>query len=192
LTFAQRAVKRHIVEFFDPRMVGEVAAPARSQERVPGYTTFLVEPPGGNASPYVYVTAGCWDQVHADGDGHGSEFVLITRDHTPANVLRLAMTAFYHCAPDASQRLGVGHTVPCGEPWVPGAAADHLLVSVPYPFGPSFEVCAWQGGHARLLWLLPITKAERDYKAANGLEALEAKFESASIDYTDPNRPSFV
>ena len=27
-------------------------------------------------------------------------------------------------------------------------------------------MCTWDGGHARLLWMLPITRDERDYKVA--------------------------
>lgn len=101
----------------------------------------------------------------------------------------VAMTAYYHAGPP-SQRLDVGHTVPIGEPWLPGSECDHLLVSVPYPFGAEFESCAWRGGHARLLWLLPITEAERAYKVEAGLEALEQRLEAAGIVPTDVARPS--
>ena len=66
-------------------------------------------------------------------------------------------------------RLDHGHTVPIGEPWLPGSACDHLLVSLPYPFGPELEMCRWDGGHARLLWLLPITEAERDFRTEHDL-----------------------
>jgi hypothetical protein len=38
--------------------------------------------------------------------------------------------------------------------------------------------------------LLPITGAERDFKAANGLEALESRFERARLDYWDAGRRS--
>ena len=53
-------------------------------------------------------------------------------------------------------------------------------------------MCDWEVGHARILWLLPITEAERDFKAANGLEALEQRLEAARIDFWDPARPSTV
>jgi hypothetical protein len=85
---------------------------------------------------------------------------------------------------------GIGHTVPIGEPWVPRSTCDHLLVSLPYPFGPDLELCDWDGDHARLLWLLPITEAERDIKAEHGLEALEQRFDDAAIKYWDPARSS--
>jgi hypothetical protein len=67
-----------------------------------------------------------------------------------------------------------------------------LLVSVPYPFGPALESCTWSGGHARLLWLLPITEAERDYKIEMGQDALEQRLEDSAIIPTDIARPSVV
>ena len=103
------------------------------------------------------------------------------------------MAAHYHCNPeDDSYRLDHGHTVPIGEPWLPGSACDHLLVSLPYPFGPELEMCHWDGGHARLLWLLPITEAERDFMGDRGLEALEQRFDDAAIRYWEADRPSVV
>ena len=42
------------------------------------------------------------------------------------------------------------------------------------------------------LWLLPVTAAERDFKAANGLEALEERFDDAELEYWDTRRASVV
>jgi Suppressor of fused protein (SUFU) len=124
---------------------------------------------------------------------HGLEFVLIAPDAAPRHALLVTIAAHYHANPDdAGFRLDLGHTVPIGEPWSPGSSCDHLLVSLPYPFGRELEVCAWEGGHARLLWLLPITTAERDFKAANGLDALEQRFEDAALEYWDTRRASVV
>ncbi|MEW9337413.1 suppressor of fused domain protein [Streptomyces tanashiensis] len=88
-------------------------------------------------------------------------------------------------------RLDVGHTVPIGRPWLDDSACDHYVVSQPYPLGPEFEICEWNGGsHARILWLLPITEAEKVFRRENGLEALEARFEEQEIDPADPKRAS--
>jgi hypothetical protein len=103
----------------------------------------------------------------------------------------LAVNAFYHAGPP-SQRLDHGHTVNFGEPWLPGSGLDHALISLPYPYGPELETCAWDGGHARLLWLLPISRAERDFKRDHSLEALEQRFELAQVDYTNPQRASVI
>jgi hypothetical protein len=67
------------------------------------------------------------------------------------------------------------------------------LVSLPYPFGPEFEICEWgDGTHARILWLLPITAAEKDFRRTDGLEALECLFEEHAIHPADPGRASVV
>lgn len=67
-----------------------------------------------------------------------------------------------------------------------------MLVSVPYPFGPELEKCSWPGGHAQLLWLLPITEAERDFKVREGQDALEQLLEDAHVNPCDPYRASVV
>jgi hypothetical protein len=100
----------------------------------------------------------------------------------------LAMLTAYH----ANHQLDYAHTLPIGEPWVPGSTLDHVLISTPYPLGPDFETCAAAGAHAHFTWALPITSAERDFKAAHGLEALEQRFEEASLEYWNPRRESVV
>ena len=42
------------------------------------------------------------------------------------------------------------------------------------------------------LWLTPIAPAERDFKVADGVEALEELFEQTGFDYVNPTRPSVV
>src|SRR5579875_1639120 len=103
------------------------------------------------------------------------EFVISTAAEAPRAVELLAMTVYCN----RTGRLGLGHTVPIGEPWLPGSACDHLLVCLPYPFGPGLQTCHVGDLHVDVLWLLPITRAERDFKAAHGQEALERQFEEA-------------
>ncbi|MFF0298846.1 suppressor of fused domain protein [Kitasatospora sp. NPDC004614] len=101
----------------------------------------------------------------------------------------LTMVASYH----ASHRLGIEHSFPIGEPWLPGSACDHLLLSLPYLHGPALEHCPLPGGgEARVLWLLPVTSAEIAFRRAHGHEALEQLFDEHAIDPTDPRRPSVV
>lgn len=99
------------------------------------------------------------------------------------------MTGCYHAGPE-SQRLDVGHTLPIGEPWFVPGALDHLLVSQPYAYGPDLEGLRWKTGQARLLSLMPITVAERDFKVAHGQEALEQRLEDAAVDFLNPSRAS--
>jgi Suppressor of fused protein (SUFU) len=162
---------------------------ARLPQRVPGFAEVCV-PPDASNQLCVYVSCGVWDAVHSDG--HGLEFCLLAPERDHRHALIVAMNAYYHANPDERYRLDVGHTVPLGEPWVPGSSLDHLLVSQPYPYGPEFEICRWEHGHARILWLLPITESERDFKAEHGLEALEQRFDDVRLRYWDPRRSAVV
>src|SRR4051812_10611589 len=160
------AVSRHHHQFFAGhelverhQVVGPIA------HRVPSFFVHEIAP-GPRYAGWTYASVGLWDAVHQP-DGHGLEFVMTALAADERLVELVAMAAYYHAGP-VTQRPEVGHTVPIGEPWLPGSSCDHLLVSVPYPFGPELESCTWQGGHARLLWLLPITEAERTYKVDAG------------------------
>lgn len=104
---------------------------------------------------------------------------------------RLAILAYYH-AGSPEQRLDFGHTTYAGEPWLSRPALTHDLIALPYAFGPGLERCDWTGGHIRILTVQPISEAERDFKVAEGVEALEQRFEDAGIAWTDPFRPSVV
>ena len=133
---------------------------------------------------WQYISVGGWAATEASD--WGLEFILSTLAATSRPVELLAMVVHYH----RGGRLGLGHTVPIGESWLPGSACDYLLISQPYPFGPDLEICHVGDRHVDFRWLLPITGAERDFKAANGLEALESRFERARLDYWDVGRRS--
>jgi hypothetical protein len=91
-------------------------------------------------------------------------------------------------------RLGLGHTVNLGRPWLPGSTCSFGLISLPYLHGPALE--NYRNGISnktvRFLWLIPITHREREYKKEKGLEVLEAHFEKAAVNYLDPARDSVV
>jgi hypothetical protein len=76
-------------------------------------------------------------------------------------------------------------------PRVKSSRCTHLLVSLPYPFGPAFEHCQ-VNAMLRLLWLLPITAAEAAFGRARGVDALEDLFERERIDTLDVMRASVV
>jgi hypothetical protein len=101
----------------------------------------------------------------------------------------LNMTAHYH---RTEKPLWLGHTVNFGKPWLPGSECDHGLISLPYLEGPRLENATVQGADVRVLWLIPITKDERDFKKTRGLEALEQLFEKRNFNYVNPARPSVV
>ena len=103
----------------------------------------------------------------------------------------LTVIAHYH---RTGNRLELGHTVNFGRPWMEGSACEFGLVSLPYLDGPEVEDFFPEHGQSvvKCLWLIPITKTECKYKAENGLEALERRFDEAELDYLDPFRFSTV
>jgi hypothetical protein len=125
------------------------------------------------------------NQFNVGGDGR-IEFVLASDGESARHVELVTMTAYYH----TKHQLGVGHTLPIGESWLQESACNHLLVSVPYPWGPDLEELDFSGELIRFLWLLPITEAEKNLRLAYGLEALEQRFDDAAIRYWDPERQS--
>lgn len=97
----------------------------------------------------------------------------------------LSVVAHYH---RTGARLGLGHTFDIGRAWLPRATCTYGLLSLPYLDGPALE---WlETPRTRFLWLIPITAAERAFKVAHGLDALEERFEQTLFDYLDPARPS--
>ena len=140
------------------------------------------------ADTAALVTAG----MSAPGDASPLELHLLDKtdrldaDLRPVTELLAAVAHFHRTA----RALDVGHTVDFGRPWVEGSGCPHGLVSLPYLDGPALE---WmEEPRVRFLWLIPITAAEREYKMARGLEALERKFEGGRVDLSDPLRRSAV
>lgn len=190
MSSAVETVLNHVRRYFDGHSVSLLDGAIRGPiyQRVPKFNVVVVGPGTRTPALWTFISVGCWDAVH-DARGHGSEFLLVAADDSEDHITRLAMNAYYHAGP-VGQRLGHGHTVPIGEGWVTGSHLDHLLLATPCPFGPELEWCRWDKGHAQLLWLMPITEAERDFKATHGLDALEQRLEDGAIHYWDPHRAS--
>ena len=98
------------------------------------------------------------------------------------------MIAYYH----HTQTLGLGHTFPLGEPWAEGSVLDHALISLPYPFGPDLEILDSDQLHIHFYWILPVSDKECQFKAKNGLDALESVFEDGEIKFWDLSRKSMI
>ncbi len=139
--------------------------------------------PGPRSDRWTYVSVGC-GTVQPDR-GQRIEFILCSRESSERHVEIVALTALYHVN---GHTLDVGHTLPLGQPWLPGVTLDHLLVARPYPFEPMLERFRSGRHHAQLLWLVPITRSESELRHEKGLEALESRLESSGVDYTDPSR----
>ncbi len=186
---ARVALDKHIREFFRAQSVEVRRAPGeRMSQRLPDFSVYVVGP-GDRGGMWTHITAGGWRATQRAG--HGREFVLSANANDDRHVEVLAMLAWFHAGP-ADQRLDLGHTVPLGEPWTPGSACDHILIDLPYLYGPELELCPFQGGHIRLLAAMPITPAERQFKIAKGLEERGDLLEEQSVDYSNPLRASVV
>lgn len=100
----------------------------------------------------------------------------------------LTAIAHYH---RTGAKLGLGHTVNFGRPWLDASLCEFGLISLPYLDGPELEWLPLGASHkARLLWLVPVTAAEVAFKKAEGLGTLEERLEAASFNYLDPRRRS--
>ncbi|GAA4011321.1 hypothetical protein GCM10022247_37110 [Allokutzneria multivorans] len=182
---AVEAVEAHVRAFFEGHEVDAIDLDLGTRRDVVPELRVLVIGPGPRGGSWAYVTAGCWSLVQEDG--HGIEFVMTSAVRDQRFIELMEMIAYYHCG---GHQLDVEHSLPIGEPWVPGSTCDQLLVSLPYLHGPDLEICPVPGGHARILWTLPVTTAEIEYRREHGHEALEQLFDEAAINPTDPFRAS--
>jgi hypothetical protein len=177
-------VRRHLHEFFAGHRWEEHAwtlGPAI--EELPRLR--VVEfAPGPKTGLWVYSTVGAWEAR----DDPRLEFLTAASGPNLRHVELVTMAAWYH----GRHGLGIGHTFPIGEPWLPGSTCEYFLVSQPYPFGPELEVCNFPSGHVHVFWLLPITAAEREFKVREGLEALEQRFDECALEYWNSDRASVV
>lgn len=118
------------------------------------------------------------------------ELHLISPTQYQGHVELLSAVAHYHIT---VARLDEGHTVNFGRPWFPSSLCEYGLISKPYVYGPALEYSQKRSlRHLRFLWLVPITKAEREYISKYGLDRLEEQFEKRKLEYWRPDRVSCV
>ncbi len=91
------------------------------------------------------------------------------------------------------KKLNLWHTVNFGRGWQDNSSYDYGLISLPYINGPNLENLYLESEKEKCVkfyWLIPINKAEVNYKKEFGIEALEELFENHSFNYLNPNRKS--
>ena len=142
-------------------------------------------PPTATRTMWTYATVG----MSARDDASGVELHMFADTAAPELVELLFAVAHYH---RTETLLGLGHTVNFGKPWRSGSSCSRGLVSLPYLDGPALELADIFDRPVRCLWLIPITESELAYKTANGLEALERKFDEQPFDYARAQRPGVV
>jgi hypothetical protein len=180
------ALEEHVRRFFVGRVIETFTWPAGPiLEQNPHFRVLRIAPES-SSDLWTYVSIGGWAATSADN--HGLEFLVCTGSPDARAIELLAMTVFYN----RGGKLGLAHTMPIGEPWLPGSVCDHLLACLPYPFGPDLQTCHVGDRHVEFLWLLPITEAERNWKVSHGLEALESRFEETGLRYWQVDRASVL
>jgi hypothetical protein len=179
-----RGLKEHLSRFF-PKWEAFSWNHGPVQRSLPNFRVVRA-PPLGPGEPWVYASLGAWEATK--DSAHGTEFFLLSPRETPYHVETLAVLADYH----ADHPVRLGQTLDLGRPWIEGAAADHVFVTLPYPFGPDFEHFRVDGRHVEFRWLLPITAAEARFLEDNGLEAFEQLLEESGADFADPKRAPLV
>jgi hypothetical protein len=188
-THPHDAILRHYRDFWGADRIEEVHwTPDRIAERIPDLHIVKVRP-GTDDGMWAFASIGAWRAT--DGEPTALEFVVVGPSQSAEAMRWLAMTVYYHSGPPEN-RLGAGHTVGLGESWVPGSSLDSVLISLPYLWGSKLEHCPLADRHVQVLWVLPITNAERTFARENGVDALEARFEQVKLNYLDYFRASVV
>ncbi len=179
-------LRRHLQSFFAGHQYSETVWTLGPAAYFLPRLRIAVLSPGPRTNLWVYATVGASEAKSEPA--HKLEFFMTVPAENLRHVELLTMTAYYY----HTDGLGLGHTFPIGKPWLSGSASDHMLVFLPYPFGPELEVCCLGEQRLHMYWLLPITKAEREYMADHGQEALEQRFDAQAIEFWEPQRPSVV
>jgi len=184
------SVRAHLARVYPKRAIGK--AQFAAQELVvnlPALAVFEVAPPAGEPRvPWLYATAGA--SAEAMDDGYGLEFLVCTAAQEPLAAKLVAMLANLHA--DPRYPMSLGQVVEIGHPWLPGASADHLIVSLPSVFDPELEWLSDRERTTRFIWLVPITRAEAAFAKQHGLDALQSRLSAAQADFAARVRPSVV
>ncbi|MFB8235046.1 suppressor of fused domain protein [Kitasatospora purpeofusca] len=176
------ALERHVRSFWDGHIVeGDTWENGPILERIPNFSTYRVLPRQAGEA-WVYVTTGC----SLLKPNRGIEFFVMAPFADDFHPETLAMVSHYHSF--AAHQLDVGSVINIGRPWVRNSRMDHLLVSLPYPYGPDLEWAPPEAGEARFLWLLPIHQSEAEFIKQNTLEDFELLMDAKGLNILSIDR----
>ena len=144
----------------------------------------LESAPGPRSATWTYVTRGAWEA----NPQNPFEYLMTGDRARPRYCELLTIVAFYAL----STTLGIGHTMPIGEPLLDGSFCQDIYLSLPYTFGPKLERFALDGREGQILWVFPLTPLEKKFLLANGVQALEDRLEASKVEYWSPFRPSVI
>lgn len=150
---------------------------------LPSDFSVLAFPPHESRSMWTYATC-CMSQPQ---DERPLELHIFAPKEANDIVELLVVTAHFH---RTAASLGLWDSVNFGRPWLDGSICDHGLVSLPYLDGPDIEDLKIETSAIKCYWLIPVTKAEIEFKKEFGIESLEDRFEKNRLDYINPKRLS--
>lgn len=133
----------------------------------------------------VFCTVGASRKMipHSDvstRDPRGMRFEYLM--HAPSEHAELVCAYLLDIAehPHIHQReIGPGYVMPIGEPIVPDSAIEYLYFTYPFLDDPHIAEVNPAGeidhprAYIQTLWVVPMTRGERDYLRTNGVEAFE-------------------
>lgn len=180
------ALHEHISEFFGGQQItvyGCEESPLLNS--LPDLRVYCIAPKH-ELGQWVYISAGASEVQHENFDP--LEFMLVAPKQSDRFIELLTWTASYNIV----EPLNLGHTFPVGEPWFEDSSCDYFLLTLPYLHGQNLEICCLTEEHIHIYWLLPITKAEKDFIYEHSRDALEELFEQKELEYCRPDRKSIV
>lgn len=139
-------------------------------------------PPSENRNIWIYATCGM-----SFGDSKPIELFLLSPRQAPELVELLYIIAHFHLI---SEELDAEHTVNFGRPWLPLSLCDHGILSTME--GAKVQWADIDNQRVHFLWLIPITKSEREFKVEFGADALDELFAEKEVDCVDPLRQSAI
>lgn len=173
----------HVESYFDDVAKKRIWDAKNSARLSPDFCSLEI-PPNGELNFYSYVSNGIGSLLSVGQSNR--EYVISSPFATEEHVELMNMIG--SAVKARGQYFTLGEVIPIGRPWIYSAVADHLLVSLPYPYGPLLEEADEVTNGLRVSWLLPIFKCEADYINEFGVDELEKKFESEALDFLDVNR----
>lgn len=177
------ALDSHVRGYWDGHIVEAVTwERGPILERIPRFSTYRIVPKRAGEA-WVYVTMGCSLLEHA---AVGMEFFIMSPFADEVHSETLAMVGHYHSF--RAHRLDVGSVLNIGRPWMRYSRMGHLLVSLPYPYGPALEWAPSEAGPVRFLWLLPIHQSEADFIKCHTLEEFESLMDERGANILDIDR----
>lgn len=158
-------------------------------------------PPSGPRDYFTYVTSGMSDAPQQAPEELGKQvrrvelvfYASEANEHYPALLRRLA-----HFPHDNHTWLHWGHTMPNGSPPEPlfGEGPLDALLFIPTLVRPDAnlgERLSWGGDPINLLWCVPITMAECEYKLQHGTDAVYDLFDRVGYPFVFAgSRQSYV